>query len=262
MQRRLGVPPDRTEMGRAYRLIGREIVEGRQRGQRRAGPGVALIEQSSARLQAEVGRGFAPADLCYMRLFYATCARLLAKDIRHAARDESAPTMDAQPNPDALPDEAGRPNPDLSWAHYRLLTKVASPYARVSYEVDTARHGWSSRELERQLTTSLAGPEPRQGRSHGARHAGQEAQTPADAIKDPVVPEFLGLPESPRLVESALEAALLASLPAFLRELGTGFAFVAARLGSRSTATTSPSAWSSTTRSSRAMSCSTSRWAT
>lgn len=56
---------------------------------------------------------------------------------------------------------------------------------------------------------------------------GQEVQTHEDAIKDPYVLEFLGLPESPRLVESDLEAALLANLQAFLLELGTGFAFVA-----------------------------------
>jgi hypothetical protein len=45
--------------------------------------------------------------------------------------------------------------------------------------------------------------------------------------RTPVVLEFLGLPESPRLVESELEAALLANLQTFLLELGTGFAFVA-----------------------------------
>jgi len=38
--------------------------------------------------------------------------------------------------------------------------------------------------------------------------------------------EFLGLPESPRLVESALEQALINNLQAFLLELGKGFAFV------------------------------------
>ena len=45
-----------TEMVRAYWLIGREIVEGEQRGQARAGYGEELIEQLSARLQAEFGR--------------------------------------------------------------------------------------------------------------------------------------------------------------------------------------------------------------
>jgi hypothetical protein len=46
-------------------------------------------------------------------------------------------------------------------------------------------------------------------------------------FKDPVVIEFLGLPESPRLVESELEAALITNLQSFLLELGKGFAFVA-----------------------------------
>lgn len=39
--------------------------------------------------------------------------------------------------------------------------------------------------------------------------------------------EFLGLPESPRLVESQLEEGLINNLQAFLLELGKGFAFVA-----------------------------------
>ncbi len=39
--------------------------------------------------------------------------------------------------------------------------------------------------------------------------------------------EFLGLPESPTLVETRLEQALINNLQAFLLELGKGFAFVA-----------------------------------
>jgi RecB family endonuclease NucS len=39
--------------------------------------------------------------------------------------------------------------------------------------------------------------------------------------------EFLGLPESPKLVESDLEQALINNLQTFLLELGRGFAFVA-----------------------------------
>ena len=46
------------------------------------------------------------------------------------------------------------------------------------------------------------------------------------ALKDPVVMEFLGLPESPRLVESTLEQALVSNLQTFLLELGKGFAFL------------------------------------
>ena len=55
---------------------------------------------------------------------------------------------------------------------------------------------------------------------------GQVIQRPTDVFKDPVVMEFLGLPVSPRLVESDLEQALINNLQAFLLELGKGFAFV------------------------------------
>lgn len=56
---------------------------------------------------------------------------------------------------------------------------------------------------------------------------GQEINKPQDAIKEPFVLEFLGLPESPQLVESKLEEALTNNLQNFLLELGKGFAFVA-----------------------------------
>jgi len=56
---------------------------------------------------------------------------------------------------------------------------------------------------------------------------GHDVQQPEDVFKAPVVMEFLGLPESPTLVETRLEQALINNLQAFLLELGKGFAFVA-----------------------------------
>jgi predicted nuclease of restriction endonuclease-like (RecB) superfamily len=55
---------------------------------------------------------------------------------------------------------------------------------------------------------------------------GQETAQAEDVFKDPLVIEFLGLPESPRLQESDLETALTDDLQSFLLELGKGFAFV------------------------------------
>ncbi len=55
---------------------------------------------------------------------------------------------------------------------------------------------------------------------------GQEIAKPDDVFKDPVVMEFLGLSESPRLQESELKEALINNLQDFLLELGKGFAFV------------------------------------
>ena len=50
---------------------------------------------------------------------------------------------------------------------------------------------------------------------------------PRDFIRDPVMLEFLGLPDTSRLLNGKLESALMGKLQQFLLELGKGFAFVA-----------------------------------
>ncbi len=206
-----------TEMVRAYWLIGREIVEEEQAGQTRAAYGGDVIAQISARLQSVFGKGFTQTNIKYMRLFYLAYPQLLEADqIRQTLSDELETT--------------GRLNPNISWSHYQLLTRIASPHARAFYEIETVHNHWSFRELERQISSllfeRLAMSRDKQGLMALATQ-GQELQTPEDAIKDPVVLEFLGLPESSRLVESDLEEALITNLQTFLLEMGKGFAFVA-----------------------------------
>jgi predicted nuclease of restriction endonuclease-like (RecB) superfamily len=221
-----------TEMVRAYWLIGREVVEEEQNGSVRAGYGDELIDQLAARLRADFGRGYTPTNLRYMRLFYLAYPNLLAREIHHAVRDEferkarelvSSATMDEGPPTGVL-------NPNLSWTHYRVLTKVDSPLARAFYEVEAARNHWTSRELERQINTllfeRLAKSRDKKGLMRLA-YNGQEIQSAQDVFKDPLVFEFAGIPESPRLVESELEEALITNLQTFLLELGKGFAFLA-----------------------------------
>ncbi len=179
-----------TEMVRAYWLIGREIVEEEQAGQARAAYGEDVIAQISSRLQSAFGKGFTATNLRYMRLFYLAYPQLLEeKQIHHALRDEFKTT--------------GILNPNLSWTHYRLLTRIESPHARSFYELEADSNRWSSRELERQISSllfeRLAMSRDKQGLMALATQ-GQEIQRPEDAIKDPVVSEFLGLPESSRLV--------------------------------------------------------------
>ena len=55
---------------------------------------------------------------------------------------------------------------------------------------------------------------------------GQTVESPKDAVKDPYVLEFLGLPELPSYSETELESRIIDHLQQFLLELGTGFAFV------------------------------------
>jgi predicted nuclease of restriction endonuclease-like (RecB) superfamily len=120
-------------------------------------------------------------------------------------------------------------HPNLSWTHYRTLLRVSAPGARTFYEVEAIKNNWSARELERQINSllfeRLAKSKDKAGLLKLATK-GQEIALPIDVFKDPVVIEFLGLPESHRLVESDLEQALINNLQAFLLELGKGFAFV------------------------------------
>ena len=146
-----------TEMVRAYWLIGREIVEEELRGHSRAGYGDELIAQLSARLGAEFGRGFTPSNLRYMRLFYLAYPRLVGQEIHHAVRDELSEETGKRARSPARrgTETTGTLNPNLSWTHYRLLTKVESPNARAFYEIEAVRNHWSSRELDRQINSLL-----------------------------------------------------------------------------------------------------------
>lgn len=100
---------------------------------------------------------------------------------------------------------------------------------RAFYEIEAIQNNWSARELERQINSllyeRLALSKDKKGLMRLATK-GHAIQQPADIFKDPVVMEFLGLPASPKLVESDLEQALINNLQSFLLELGKGFAFV------------------------------------
>ena len=118
---------------------------------------------------------------------------------------------------------------DLSWTHYRTLLRVDKREARAFYEIEAIQNNWAARELERQINSllyeRLALSKDKKGLMKLATK-GHEVQHPADVFKDPMVMEFLGLPASPKLVESDLEQALINNLRTFLLELGKGFAFV------------------------------------
>jgi predicted nuclease of restriction endonuclease-like (RecB) superfamily len=197
--RRQALQAVNSAMVQTYWNIGREIVEEEQRGAERAAYGSRLIEALARELSAEFGAGFSARSLWFMRDVY------LAFPILNALRSE------------------------LSWTHYRLLSRVQNKNARGFYEAECANARWSTRELERQISTllfeRLALTKDEAGRLALSLY-GHEIHRPEDLIKDPVILEFTGLPESPRLQETDLEASLMDHLQKFLLELGKGFAFM------------------------------------
>jgi len=54
----------------AYWLIGREIVEEEQKGQKRAGYGEALLQDLAQRIKSDFGSGYSVHNLKFIRQFY------------------------------------------------------------------------------------------------------------------------------------------------------------------------------------------------
>ncbi|MDR1105283.1 MAG: PDDEXK nuclease domain-containing protein [Treponema sp.] len=187
-------------MVEAYWEIGRQIMEAQNN--QRAEYGAGLIKYLSEHLTDEFGKGFDESSLRRMRQFYQTFP------IRAAVRHE------------------------LSWTHYRLLMKIDDSSRREFYLNECAECNWSSRQLERQITTFyyerlLA------TRKEGRETVKNEIQktepkaAPDYILKDPYILEFLDLKENKTYHENDLEQALIDNLQEFLLELGKGFSFVA-----------------------------------
>jgi predicted nuclease of restriction endonuclease-like (RecB) superfamily len=217
-------------------LIGREIVEEEQAGKRRAGYGAALLADLALRLKAEFGVGYGVDNLELFRRFYLAYPLLIPAAAKDEISDAPRRKLKANISLPKMPTEAlanqwqpGMLSTNLSWTHYRRLLRELRSAARNFYEIETVRHAWSAREMERQINSflydRLAKTKNKSELLRLATH-GQEIARPLDALKDPVVLEFLDLPTPPQLVESKLEQALVDNLQSFLLELGKGFAFV------------------------------------
>ena len=101
---------------------------------------------------------------------------------------------------------------------------------RKFYEIESAKNNWSVRELKRQYDTALYTRLVLSRNKEKIKELstkGQVLEVPKDAIKDPYILEFIGLPENTEYSESDLEQKIIDKLEKFLLELGTGFTFVA-----------------------------------
>lgn len=189
-----------SAMVQAYWQIGRIIVEHEQGGKEKAEYGTGLISALAKRLTGEFGKGFTATNLKYMRQFY------LAFPIGHTVCDQ------------------------LTWSHYRLLTRIKNEAARTFYEEECAKSGWSVRQLERQINSffyeRLLSSRDKEGVSKEI-FAKEPSAKPEDFIKDPYVLEFIGVKQDASAYEKDIETALINELQKFLLELGRGFSFVA-----------------------------------
>ncbi|MHA7841668.1 MAG: PDDEXK nuclease domain-containing protein [Gammaproteobacteria bacterium] len=194
----------------AYWKIGRLIFETEQQGKERAGYGAKLLKTLSKRLTQEFKRGFSLTNLKYMRQFY----QLYKDRIGHEARDQLQ-----------LVDF----NSNLSWTHYRLLMSESREEVRHFYEIEAAKNHWSTPQLERQMASCLyerLAASRDETEVMQLANRGQTIDKPEDALKNPVILDFLGYKTHHRYTETDLETAIIDHLQDFLLEMGKGFAFV------------------------------------
>ena len=174
-----------------YWNIGRLIIEYEQNGNAKAIYGKSTLKNLSKELTFEFGKGFDYTNLTNMRNFY------LAFPIVDALRQE------------------------LSWTHYRLLSRVDSEEKRMYYLNESISGNWNSRTLQRQITTLSF------DRVLKPKNEIIEKISIQNIIKDPYIFEFLGLENNTKNTENKIESSILEHIQKFLLEFGKGFAFVA-----------------------------------
>jgi len=117
----------------------------------------------------------------------------------------------------------------LSWSQYVELLGVSDNLGRSFYEKQCLKEKWSVRELRRQINSMLferiAISKDKKGVLELSKK-GQIIKQEKDAIKEPYILEFLGIPENYKYSEKELEQRIIDNLQMFLLELGKGFTFV------------------------------------
>lgn len=195
-----------------YFEIGRMIVEEEQNGKERADYGKQLLSELSHSLNKEFGKGFSITNLQQMRQFYLIYSKQQTLSVKSEKGQIESNEF------------------KLSWSHYLKLMRIDDELERKFYEIETFKNNWSLRELDRQYNSALftrLALSKNKNEILKLAEQGQIVEKPQDAIKDPYVLEFIGLPEQNTYSESDLEQKLIDKLENFLLELGTGFTFVA-----------------------------------
>jgi len=183
-----------------YWRMGERIFVEEQHGKDRAEYGEFLVHNLSLQLENEFGSGFSYRQLAYCRKFY----RLYP--IVNALRSQ------------------------LNWYQYRLLISIDDEHKREYYQLEAANNGWTGRELERQINSSLFErlliSNDKKALLAVARKE-RIPEKPTEIIKDPMVLEFLGLKQKASYYEEEFESAIITHLQEFLLEMGNGFSFMA-----------------------------------
>ena len=227
--------------------IGRQIVEEEQGGKRRAEYGKKVVEELSIKLTARFGRGWSMRSLETIRKFYLLYAPIPQTLFTESVDNDSLNGVEGIPQTVFAELGGGKsatvlwksddnnsvnsvypiPKFTLSWSHYLLLMRIADPVERAFYEREATERNWSFRQLERMYRTSTferlqLSKDKEKVRALMNRPA-PDVEVAGEALKDPVVTEFLGTPD--KYSEGELEDRIFDHIQDFMLEMGKGFTF-------------------------------------
>lgn len=118
----------------------------------------------------------------------------------------------------------------LSWTHYSIILQESDAGARIWYENEAANEMWSTRTLQRNISSQYYHRLLKSQNQDVVREEMKQKtslmQDKLEFIKNPVIAEFLGFKNNPDYTENSLEKGIIDHLVPFLMELGKGFAFV------------------------------------
>lgn len=206
-----------------YWHVGQYIVKYEQGGKERAEYGAQLLKRLSADLSKSYGSGYSWRNLYNMTVFYNQFPILQA--VTAKSNSEISQSLPAKFSEKAISSIS-----KLSWTHLVRLLSVKNVDERNFYLIETAQNNWSTRELDRQINSSIferlvLSKDKKTVKELSEK--GHEISTQQDLLKDPFVLEFLNIKVDKKYSENELESAIIDNLGNFLLELGKGFAFVA-----------------------------------
>lgn len=106
----------------------------------------------------------------------------------------------------------------LSWSHYLKLMRIDNENERKFYEIESIKNNWSVRELNRQYDSALYTRLVLSRNKDKVKELSEQGlilEKAKDAVKDPYILEFLGLPEHTEYSESQLEQEIIDKLEHF-----------------------------------------------
>lgn len=190
--------------------------------EQRAEYGEQVLKELAKQLTEKYGRGFNKSNLYLFVTFY-----LYHPDFFQSLTGK----FDERNHSNIFQSLNGKFSLPLSWTHYAIILQEKSADARDWYEREAANEMWSTRTLQRNISSQYYHRMLMSQHKELVHKEMIERTSPLqdkmEFIKNPVIAEFLGFPQEATFTESELETSIINNLQKFIMELGKGYAFVA-----------------------------------